>query len=49
MGIASLAHFPENINNMVKVCSVFHNMLLSHDGLDITGDEDNDWKNVDEA
>ncbi len=42
LGIASHTHFPENINNMVKVCSILHNMLLSYDGLDVDGDEATD-------
>jgi hypothetical protein len=49
LGVPCLAHFAENINNMVKVCSILHNMLLAHDGLDVAGEEDTDWKNVDEA
>ncbi len=47
LGVSSLAHYVENINNMVKVCSVLHNMLLEHDGLDVAGEED--MKQVDEA
>jgi hypothetical protein len=49
LGVASLAHDADNINDVVKVCSVLHNMLLVHDGLAAAGDEDTDWKQVDEG
>ena len=42
LGVASLAHFAENINMVVKVCSVLHNMLLEFDGLDTAGDNATD-------
>ncbi len=48
LGAASLAHFTTNIDNMVKICNILHNMLLGHDGLDVVGEGDSDWKNVDE-
>jgi len=38
LGVPSLAHFAENINTMVKVCSILHNMLLAHDDLDVAGE-----------
>ena len=49
LGIPSLVHFPRKINEMVAVCSILTNMLLAHDGLDVAGEEDEDWKIVDEA
>jgi hypothetical protein len=49
LGVASLAHYSENINSMVKVCSVLHNMLLEFDGLASAGDLETDWARVDEA
>jgi hypothetical protein len=49
LGVASLAHFSENINTMVKVCSVLHNMLFEFDGLDSPGEKQTDWSLVDEA
>ena len=46
LGVASLSHFAENINIVVKVCSVLHNMLLEFDGLDTAGDNATDWSLV---
>ena len=49
LGMASVAHYSKNINTMIKVCSVLHNMLLEHDGLSSVGENDTDWELVDEA
>ena len=44
-----LLHRARDIDTIMKVCVILHNMLLQYDGLDTIGDEDSDYIRRDDA
>ena len=47
LNVPQLEHDPSKIDRLVHVCSILHNMVLHHKGLDVIGEEEHHWTKVD--
>ena len=47
LNVPQLEHDPSKIDRLVHVCSILHNMVLHHKGLDAIGEEEHHWTQVD--
>ena len=47
LAVPQLEHDPSKIDRVVHICSILHNMMLHHKGLDAVGEEEHHWSKVD--